>query len=187
MPNPRLASRYAKSILDLSVETGQLEAVYQDMLWLQAVCKSNRDFVVLLKSPVIPGDKKIKILDAVSEGKLSKLTTAFNALLIKKGRESNLPEIASAFVSQYKEKKNIQTVKITTASPLGDGVKDAIISQVKKTAGIDKIELVEKVDNDLIGGFVLQVGDQLIDASIAYNLKTIAKEFDNNDFIYKIR
>src|SRR5882724_8640788 len=107
MPNPRLASRYAKSLLDLAIETGQLETVYKDMLWLQAVCKSNRDFVTLLKSPVIAGDKKIKILDAVSSNHLSKLTTAFNALLIKKSRESNLPEIATAFISQYKDNKNI--------------------------------------------------------------------------------
>ncbi|MDP4263991.1 MAG: ATP synthase F1 subunit delta [Bacteroidota bacterium] len=187
MPNPRLATRYAKSVLDLAVETGQLETVYKDMLWLQAVCKSNRDFVVMLKSPVIPGDKKIKILDAVSGNILSKLTTSFNALLIKKNRESNLPEIATAFIAQYKEHKNIHTVKITTASPLSDSVKDAIVKQVKKTRGIDNIELVEKIDKDIIGGFVLQVGDKLIDASIAYNLKTIAKEFENNDFIYKIR
>ena len=62
MPNPRLATRYAKSLIDLSIEKGQLEEVYADMQWLQSVCKSNRDFVTLLKSPVITGDKKIKIL-----------------------------------------------------------------------------------------------------------------------------
>jgi len=187
MPNPRLASRYAKSLLDLAIETGQLETVYKDMLWLQAVCKSNRDFVTLLKSPVIAGDKKIKILDAVSSNHLSKLTTAFNALLIKKSRESNLPEIATAFISQYKDNKNIHTIKITTASPMSDAVRNDIVMQVKKTAGIDNIELEEKVDKDIIGGFVLQVGDKLVDASIAHSLNTVAKEFDNNDFIYKIR
>ena len=187
MPNPSLASRYAKSLLDLAVETGQLETVFKDMLWLQAACKSNRDLVVLFKSPVVTGDKKVKILAAISGGNLSKLTSSFNELLIKKGRESNLPEIVNAFIAQYKEHKNIHIVKITTAAPLSESVKKAIIGQVKKTGGIDNIELVEKIDKDIIGGFVLQVGDKLVDASIAYDLKTIAKEFENNDFIYKIR
>jgi len=187
MLNPRLASRYAKSILDLAVERGQLEAIYKDMLWLQAVCKSNRDFLTLLKSPVITGDKKIKILEAVAGNNLSTLTKAFSTLLIKKNRENFLPEIVNAFISQYKEFKNIHTVKLTTATPLSDSLKKAIIHQVRKTGGMENIELIEKIDKEIIGGFVLQAGDKLVDASIAYDLKAIAKQFDNNDFIYKIR
>lgn len=187
MPNPRLAARYAKSLLDLSIEQGQLEQVYADMQWLQAVCKSNKDFVNLLKSPVISGDKKIKILEAVAGDRLSKLTKSFNALLINKARESSLPEIVHAFIAQYKKHKNIYTVKLTTAAPVGNQVRDAIAAQVKKTGGYENIELEEKVDPDIIGGFVLQIDDKLIDVSIAYDLKAIAKQFENNDFIYKIR
>ena len=62
MPNPRLATRYAKALLDLAVEKGQLEQVYADMQWIQAVCKSNRDFVNLLRSPIITADVKKKVL-----------------------------------------------------------------------------------------------------------------------------
>jgi F-type H+-transporting ATPase subunit delta len=187
MPNPRLASRYAKSLIDLSIEKGQLEEVYGNMQWLQSVCKSNRDFVNLLKSPVITGDKKIKVLGAVTGDKFNLITTAFVALLVKKGRESNLPEIAGAFVSQYKDHKKIHTVKLTTATPVSNELKNAIIAQVKKTGGFENIEVEEKVDKNIIGGFVLQVGDKLIDASIAYDLKAIARQFENNDFIYKLR
>jgi F-type H+-transporting ATPase subunit delta len=187
MPNPRLASRYAKSILDLAIENGELEIVYKDMTWLKAVCKSNRDFVNLLKSPVIAGDKKISILKAVAGTNLGKLTLAFITLLIKKGRESNLPEIANAFVTQYKTYKNIYTVKLTTATALGDATRNAIVDRVKQTGGYENIEIEEKVNEDIIGGFVLQIGDKLIDASIAYDLKAISKQFDNNDFIYKVR
>jgi len=187
MPNPRLASRYAKSLIDLAIEKGQLEQVFADMQWLQAVNKSNKDFVNLLRSPIIKADAKKKILAAVTAGKLGQLTTAFNTLLINKGRESNLPEIVTAFISLYKQHKNIQVIKLTTAAPVSDSLKKAIVEQVKKTANFQHIELEEKVNPDLIGGFVLQIGDQLVDASIAYDLKTIAKQFENNDFIYKVR
>lgn len=187
MHNPRLATRYAKSMIDLAIEKGQLEDVFADMKWLQAVCKSNPDFVNLLRSPVVNGDTKKKILAAVTAGKVSRLTDAFNILLVNKGRESNLPEIATAFIDQYKKYKNIHIVKLTTASPLSDSIRAAIIAQVKKSAGIENIELVEKVDDSIIGGFVLQIGDKLVDTSIAYDLKAIAKQFENNDFIYRIR
>lgn len=187
MPNPRLATRYAKSLIDLANEKGQLEKVFADMQWLQAVCKSNRDFVNLLRSPIIKADTKKKILAAVTAGKIGELTTAFNNLLITKGRESNLPEIVSAFITAYKEQKNIHTIKLTTATAVSDSIRTAIVDQVKKSAGYQNIELEEKVDADIIGGFVLQIGDQLVDASIAYDLKTIAKQFENNDFIYKIK
>lgn len=187
MPNPRLASRYAKSLIDLAIEKGLLEKVYADMQWLQAVCKSNRDFVNLLKSPIVNSDTKRKIVDAVTAGKVSELTAAFNNLLITKGRESFLVEIIPAFISAYKVHKNIQTVKLTTASQVSDGLRNAIVSQVKKSVGFENIELEEKIDADIIGGFVLQVGDKLVDASIAYDLKEISKQFENNDFIYKIR
>lgn len=187
MPNPRLAYRYAKSLLDLSVEKNLLEQVFADMLLLQQICKGNRDFVNLLASPVVHGDTKKKIIKAVTSGRISELSNSFISLLISKTRESNLPEIITAFIKQYKEHKNIHTVKLTTAIRIDEGVRKAIIDQVKKASGFDNIEMEEKVDEDIIGGFVLQLGDKLVDASIAYDLKTIAKQFENNDFIYKIR
>lgn len=187
MPNPRLATRYAKSLIDLALEKGQIEDVMRDMQWLQAVCKSNRDFVNLLRSPVIKSDTKKKILEAVTAGKIGGLTHAFIHLLITKGREANLPEITSAYITAYKELKHIHTVKLTTASPISESLKQAIVEQVKKTAGFPQIELEEKVDPAIIGGFVLQSGDKMVDASIAYDLKEISRQFENNDFIYKVR
>jgi len=187
MANPRLATRYAKSLIDLANEKGQLEKVYEDMQVLQIICTGNRDFVNLLKSPVIkPGVKK-KIVEAVTTGKIGELTSAFNRLLITKGRESNLPEIITAFIDLYKEQKNIYTVKLTTAVPASEELKNGILNHLRNTTAMQNIELQTLVKNDIIGGFVLQVGDKLVDASIAYDLKEIARQFENNDFIYKVR
>lgn len=187
MPNPRLATRYAKSLIDLAIERGQLEEVFADMKWLQSVCKTNRDFVNVLRSPIIKSDVKKKIVEAVTNGRINELTAAFNRLIITKNRESFLPEISNAFIEAYKVEKNIHTIHLTTATPVNDSIKEAIVNQVKKSAGFQNVELEEKVDDAIIGGFVLQIGDQLVDASIAYDLRAIAKQFKNNDFIYKIR
>jgi F-type H+-transporting ATPase subunit delta len=187
MPNPRLAVRYAKALIGLAIEKGQLEQAYADINWLKVVCNQNRDFINFLRSPIIKSDTKKKIIGNITAGKISELTKQFITLLVTKNRESNLPEIISAFIDGYKEYKEIHTVKLTTAAAISETVKDSIIQQVKKSAGFKNVELEEYIKPELIGGFVLQTGDQLIDASIAYDLKVIEKQFDNNDFIYRIR
>src|SRR4051812_26620304 len=187
MPNPRLAARYAKSLIDLANERNQVEPVYQDMLFLQALCKESRDFSMLLRSPVVKADKKIAIVEAVTKGKISELTAVFNRLLINKGRESNLPEVITSFIDQYKLQKGIHTVKLTTAVPVTEEIKKQIIGQVKMQTKMENIDLKAIINENIIGGFVLEIGDQLIDASVVYDLNKIKSQFMNNDFIYKIR
>lgn len=187
MLNPRVASRYAKSLLDLAVERGQLEQAYTDMMYLQQLNKGSREFLNLLRSPVVNAETKIKAVNAVTHGKISELTTAFFTLLINKNREAILPEVITAFIKQYKERKNINTVKLTTAVPVSNEVKNQIIEQVKKTSHMENIELEAVVDPNIIGGFVLQTGDKLIDVSIAYDLRHVSRQFEDNDFVYRVR
>lgn len=186
MLSPRLAGRYAKSLVDISKEQNQLEKVYEDMLTLQSINKGSRDFLTLLRSPVVPSDKKNKVITAVTEGKISTLTATFIRLLVSKGREPVLPEIITAFIAQYKKLKNIYPVKLTTAAPISEGLKNQIIDKIRQTSDMQHIELQTVVDESLIGGFTLQAGDKLVDASIAYDLHQISKQFENNDFLYKI-
>lgn len=187
MLNPRLAGRYAKSLIGLAIETNQLEAVYNDVLFLQSACRLSRDLVIMLKSPVVTPDKKDAVLDALTKGKVSELTTAFNRLLVKKGRETYLPEILTAFIAQYKQQKGIHTIKLTTALPVSDELKQQIVQKIQEQTALKNIELKSEVEEGIIGGFKLEIGDTLVDASILYDLNKIKGQFLNNDFIYKIR
>ena len=187
MLNPRLAGRYAKSLIDLAVERNELEAVFNDMDFLNQICTGSKEFVTLMKSPVITSDKKEKILDALTGGKISIMTETFTRLLIRKNREAFLPEIVTAFIQQYKDLKGVHIVTLTTASPISDELKQAIVDKVRATTSMQQIELHALVKEDLIGGFVLETGDLLVDASIAFDLHNIRKQFQNNDFIYKLR
>ncbi len=187
MPSPRLAARYAKSLIGLAVEKDQLEDVHKDMLFLQALVKGSRDFVNLLNSPIIKPDKKEVILKAITNGKVGAITAGFCHLLINKTRESYLPEIIHAFIDQYNGLKKIYTIRLTTAAPVSDELKKQIIEKIQSQTAMKNIELKTNVNEELIGGFVLQMGDKLVDSSIAYDLKKIKAQFMNNDFIYKIR
>lgn len=187
MQNPRLAGRYAKSLVDLAVEKSQLEEVYKDMLYLQAVCKSNRDFVNVLKSPVIKADKKQAILEAVTTGKISGLTQTFNRLMVSKGREASLPEIAEAVIDSYNKIKGISTVKLTTAQPISEELKNSIIGKIKSATPMQNVELETRTDDSLIGGFVLEFNNNLVDASVARDLKDIKAQFQKNVYVQDIR
>ncbi|GGH77024.1 F-type H+-transporting ATPase subunit delta [Filimonas zeae] len=187
MPNPRLAGRYAKSLVDLATEKGQLEVVYKDMQYLQAVCNSSREFVNLLRSPIIKADKKDAIISAVTKSNVSELTAAFSRLLVAKGRESELPEIAAAFIDQYNAINNIGRVKLTTAVPVSEELKNAIAARVKADQGLKNVDLETAVDESLIGGFTLEFNNRLVDASVLRDLNDIKKQFSVNLFESRLK
>lgn len=187
MTNPRLAERYAKSLLDLAQEQNKLELVFTDMQMLDGICKTNREFANVLKSPIIKEDKKNQIIESVTAGRINSLTAAFIKLLSGKGREANLPEIISAFIKQYNEVKGIHKVRLTTAYQLSDDMKNIFINKIKASENIEHIELETSVNDKLIGGFVLEMEGKKADASIRRDLLDVQKQFMNNDYIQKLR
>lgn len=186
MSAQRIATRYAKSLIDLASEQGKLERVLEDVESFNTICQ-NRDFELMLKSPIINADKKEKIFDQLFKGKYDEMTMAFLKILLKKGREPLLVDIAKAFVAQFKVKKHISSVKVTTAAALSA---DAIASIKKKltasSATDDNVELETAVNPDIIGGFVVEFEDKLYDASVAHKLSLLKKEFKDNLYISQI-
>lgn len=182
MSNIRLASRYAKSLIDLAIEKAQLEAIYADVKLLDTTLENSAELRTLLKSPIINAGKKQDILDAIFKAKLNTITHEFITILVRKGREPYLADITSAFISQYNKHNNITAISLTTAEATDQATVDAIIEKVKAVTNIDKVELTTAVDAELIGGFVLKFEDKLFDASIARQLEVLKKEYRENKF-----
>lgn len=187
MPNPRLASRYAKSLLSLAMEQNILQNVYGDMKYILDICKASREFDNLLRSPIIKTDRKKAIIRAVTQDKITKLTSVFIDLLNVKGREANLAEIAQAFIGLYTEMNDIHHVVLTTAIPVSDQLKNEIAERLHTEAGLGKVELESKVREELIGGFILEYNNNLVDASILRDLRDVRKQFEQNVYIHQIR
>lgn len=187
MQNPRLASRYAKSILDLAVTHNSLEATLTDMQQLNEICTISHDFTLMLRSPIIKGDKKLAVINALLQKQnMGELTVAFMKLLVNKGRESSLPEIAKAFITQYNLLKRIRTVKLTTAAPINDAVQNNIKSKVASFMVNDTMNLETAIDESLIGGFVLEVEDLLFDASIKKSLNDVRSKIIDHSYESKM-
>lgn len=187
MQNPRLAARYAKSLIDLAVEKNSLEDTLADMKYLDSICRNSTEFTNMLRSPVIHADKKQHIISAIVGDSLKPLATSFIRLLITKGREANLPEIAQTFIQQYKDLKNIKTVKLTTATRATDDLKASVLKKVEAAMPGATIELVEEINEALIGGFVLQMEDKLFDASIRRDLNDVKAQFRKNIYVMDLR
>lgn len=183
MSAKRVASRYAKALLDLAVEQGKLEDIHGDIASFKEVA-NNREFELMIKSPIINPDKKDKILDAIFGGKINEMTSKFFKIILRKGREAYLPNIADAFVEQYKALKNVSTIRLTSATELSETALNGIKAKLATSGAFsENIEFQTAVDASLIGGFRLEFGDKLYDASVAYKLEQLKKEFSNNSYI----
>lgn len=176
----KIASRYAKTLIDLAVEGEKVERVFEDIRSVDQVSK-NKEFYLLLKSPIIHSSKKIAIFKEIFKGTLDKLTGSFFELIIKKGREGVIPEICAAFYEQYNVLKELSEVRIISAHPLERTEVEAIKDQLLKTEITRRnLNITEVVDSALIGGFVVEVGDLRIDNSVQGKLNRMRKHVIKN-------
>jgi F-type H+-transporting ATPase subunit delta len=180
MSNQRVASRYAKSILELAIEQGQLEEVFADFKALEAMGKGSRELVLLLGNPVVNSEKKLKVLMALFAKGSAKLTTTFFEIVSRKNREGILMDIAKEFVFQYNRHKSIQVAELTTTVAIDEEQKKQFVSLVKEITGMKEVQLVEMINPDLIGGFVLKVNDRQLDESLSSKLKTLRMQLTKN-------
>jgi len=178
----RIASRYAKSLLDLAKDQGVMDEVVGDMKGFSKMVE-NRDLYLLLKSPIINVGKKSEIFSALFDGKMNKLSRAFLDIVLRKGREALLPEIAAEFLNQYKTMIGLSSVRLTTAAPISGDALATIKSKLLSSDVTDKdVEIETIVDESIIGGFIVEVGDKLIDASVSHKLARLAKELTNKEY-----
>jgi len=178
-----IASRYANSLLDLSVEENKLEQIHDDFQGLKTALES-RDLYLMLKSPIINASKKAQILKTLFDGKVDKMTMSFIDIVARKGRENILPEIITNFLESYKLRKKVSSVKVISAEALSADV----IANIKKELAASnvansEIDLEMEIDPTLVGGFVLQIGDKLYDASVAHQLNKLRKTFSDTSSI----
>ncbi len=182
MKEIKLASRYAKALFDFSIEQNALEQIKEDMKLVMSVCKQNREFRLMLESPIIFTDKKEAIIIEVFGKHIQEISRNFLLIIIRKNREALIDGIAQQFIEQYKEYKNITTAELATAVQLDPDVKKNVISLLEdQTKG--EIELIEEIKEELIGGFVLSYKDYQYDSSVKKQIKELKKDFDTNLYI----
>ncbi|MBH8570206.1 ATP synthase F1 subunit delta [Microvirga sp. STS02] len=186
MADQRVAARYAKSLLDLGKEMGTLSAVKDDMDLLSKTMAESRELRLLLRNPIVKHDKKLAILKAIFGGKVSDMTLRFFTILTEKNRESAIEGIGPEFLAQYNAMQGIQSAEVTSATPLTAVARLEIRKLVTQQTGLTDVQLTEKVDPELIGGFVLRVGDNQIDDSVRTSLRRMRTSLQENSYQSKL-
>jgi F-type H+-transporting ATPase subunit delta len=174
-----VAARYAKSLLDLAKEQGIAETMYTDMKFVKQTLAKNRQLAVVLKNPIVRAEKKNAVMKAVFASRLNPLAMSFFQIIANKNREAIIDAIADQFVIQYEVLKRVERATIITTMPLTDALREQFRAIVMKYTTGKTVEFEEKIDPNLIGGYILRVGDQQIDSSIRSQLNDIRLQFMN--------
>jgi F-type H+-transporting ATPase subunit delta len=174
MNESKISVRYSRALFQSALDNNILEKVNEDMIFIAAVCKIP-ETKELLNSPIIFPSKKTAIFHSIFGNNVEKITLSLIDLVVKNGRESFLPAIARVFIHETKKHKGITESVLTTAVQVDDKIKKQI-SDLLSGIFNTRIELEENIDKDILGGFILRVDDNYIDASIRNKLRKIKKE-----------
>tara|TARA_B110000305_G_scaffold53399_1_gene58683 strand:+ start:337 stop:870 length:534 start_codon:yes stop_codon:yes gene_type:complete len=164
MKSTKAASRYAKALLELAIDQKKIDSILGDMVFLLEVSSESKDFELLVNSPLVKSDKKIEIFQLIFE-QFEKESMDFIKLITNNRRESMLPAIAASFDMLVKDHRGIVPVTIITASKMDSETRDALLTKIKSSVK-GELELTERIDESLIGGFLVEMGDIQIDATV---------------------
>ncbi len=179
MGSTRAAVRYAKAVLDLSKDTGATDAVLNDMKSIVATLGESKDLRLALQSPVIKAEDKRAVLKEVFKG-TSKETIGLIDILVDNKRVDMLGNVATSFVTLYNKSQGVQLAIVTTAIALTKEIETKVLAKVTELTGSTNVKLDNIIDESIIGGFILRVGDTQYNASIASQLGKLKREFSNS-------
>ncbi len=175
----RAALRYAKAVLRFANEQNQATDVYKDMQSLLAVVSEHKELQTVLNNPTIKSEAKKKIINTIFDNKLDKITQGLLDTLISNKRLPIIANVASQYITLYDAHHGKQVAEVTTAVPLDEALSTLVLAKVKALTGKEAI-IKNNVNPDIIGGFILRIGDIQYNASIANKLSNLKREFTLN-------
>ena len=175
----RAAIRYAKAVLDQANHANISEVVFGDMKSIQATLAGSKELRVVLQSPVVKAEDKKQALLQIFE-KNSDVTKALIQILTSNKRINLLGGVALAYVDLYNDSKGVKTATVITAVTLTPEIEAKVLSKLKEMTGSDNITINNTIDESIIGGFILRVGDLQYNASIANQLGNLKREFSES-------
>jgi F-type H+-transporting ATPase subunit delta len=185
MKNTLIAKRYAKALFEFAIEQNALEEIKKDIELLLQVIVQNKDFRMLLKSPIVKPGRKVRIIKEIFTGKVSDISLRYFEIITSKRREAYMEGITEEFIILYKEYKNIVTTNFQTVVPMDASIKRQVIKLMEGQTG-GTIDFIEEINKDLIGGFVLSYDNKKYDASIAKEISNLKKDFEINLYERKL-
>jgi len=185
MKGTRAALRYAKAVLNLAKDTNKEVEVNNSMLLIAQTISESKELALVLGSPVIKATDKIKALKAVFSDSIDQISLGVIGLLGENKRLPLLSMVAKQYAILFDHYKLVDVAKVTTAVPLTEDLRKKVLVKIKELTG-NEASIENVVNEDILGGFILRVGDIQYDASISNNFNELKRQFDNSHFVAKI-
>ena len=171
-----VSTTYGEALFELAVEEGREEEFLSEVAQLKSLLDENPDFGKLMNHPKILKEEKLKVLEEVFGGRISKELLGFLHLVVSKDRYGDIDAILDFFISEVKKLKGIGIAHVTTAADLNEAKKKEIEAKLLATTSFQKMEMHYQVDEDLIGGMVIRIGDRVVDSSVRTKLFELQRE-----------
>ncbi|QJW44831.1 F0F1 ATP synthase subunit delta [bacterium BFN5] len=178
----QLAQTYAQAIYEIAADKGMLDEVQAQLEAVQATVSGHAELNALLNHPLVPPQAKKETVTKIFTGELADFVSNFLLLLIDKRRETLLTAIIGEYINIANQTRNIEVAEVTTAKPLTDSQRDALAAKLSKVTG-SKIILKLHIDEQILGGVVVKIGERLIDGSIVRQLKSLKTALLSSDQI----
>lgn len=181
----RAALRYAKAALNLAKEANNTSEINKDMILISSTISGSKELQAFLNNPISKSDDKLKVINGLFGGKINSITNGIIKLLVNNKRLNLLPFVAKQFNILFDKLQGVDVAKVTTAVPLTDDLKAKVLAKVKSVTNKEAV-LENIIDESIIGGFILQIGDKQYDASISGKLGNLRRNFEKNDYKVKM-
>lgn len=172
----KVARRYADALFSESIANNRLEQSFADLSTLANAISASKDFSNFLKSPIIDVAKKATIVKEIFSGKLQEDTLRFLDIIINNKREAYLTSIISNFFQKYNDLKGIAEVNLTVAAELDDATQQKIENYIKSKSGRANVKINQSIDASILGGFIVDFGDKILDSSVINKLGKVKKQ-----------
>lgn len=179
MLTSKVAKRYAQGLLDFTNESGQTATVFSEMKDVAKIMSESKDLNKFFMTPYIDAKKKIEVANEIFKG-LSLSSQNLIRLVIKQGRENQLKNIAQEYINKVEDINGIQRVVLTTATQLSNANIEEILKSSNMVNVSSNFDLKVNIKPEILGGYILRVGDQQVDASVKTKLNQVKKDFQLN-------
>ena len=171
-----VSKTYGDALFELAVESGQMDEMLEEARGIQKILQEDNELFKLMNHPKIVKEEKIKILEQIFKGRVQDEITGLMRMIVSKGHYGEMESVFAYFIDQVKEYKNIGTAYVTAPMPLSDSQKKQVKDKLLKTTKYVEFEMYYDVDESLIGGMVIRIGDRVIDSSVKSRLQTLTRE-----------
>lgn len=171
-----VSTTYGEALFELASESGREEEFLGEVETLKQLLDENPDFGRLMNHPKILKEEKLKVLEEVFSGRISRELLGFLHLVVTKDRYGEIDAILNFFVDKVKQHKGIGIAYVATAVSLNEAQKKEIENKLLSTTSFHRMEMHYQVEEDLIGGMVIRIGDRVVDSSVKNKLFELQRE-----------